>query len=639
MKRIPIKPLALLLVTVLLCQLLPASFAQTLPTEVVQENLLPNGGFENGGTDGWNCTAKVEVIADAAKDGRYGVHATSKAGDWTEYDGLYGDFAVEPNTDYVFSFDHKSDITATVIVYIKDADKGTIIKQDWPTQVPGCWSRQEYHFHSGDCDRIRIQLCVGAKNAVRLFDNIRLHRPRNVIFGGGLGSVSDTQADQKGLAFRFDVNAAVQVAEYNTFVSGRVAPFADGKEYPLVRMGAVVTNQAIATEDLTLAAVNGKTCIDIPANRVYAASADKASFTARVANVPLWAQNITVTARPYCIFRDGDEEFVFYAPAAYSETCDGITARRDAAAFDAGKEWELIWNDEFGGTAVDQTKWYGELGVEEGNFYFTNREENVSVKDGSMVLTALAEPIANSRFTGCRVNTGNKFSFLYGRLEFRAKLPWGKGIAPALWTLGDYYLYNNVGNGWPYGGEIDIMELVGDSNTDPASVSNRTTTHNIHWGYDRDTHYEVGSGLLMNYVNEHQFQKEALPSEDYHVYAVEWDYRHFTFFVDDLPQKQIRWGTDPDGRDYLEWFDGWGHPLGKKYQLFVRDDAGRVRAEDVSCADLDFAFCNEENPHFLIMNTAICGWNANQATNGGNLPQSMYVDYVRVYQKIKDEIQ
>ena len=130
MDRRTAKGMALLLAAVLLCHALPTAFAETVPTVVDEENLLPNGGFENGGTDGWNCTAKVEVTADAAKDGRYGVRATAKGNEWAEYDGLYGDFAVEPNTDYVFSFDHKSDITATTIVYIKDINKGTNIKQD-----------------------------------------------------------------------------------------------------------------------------------------------------------------------------------------------------------------------------------------------------------------------------------------------------------------------------------------------------------------------------------------------------------------------------------------------------------------------------------------------------------------------------
>lgn len=636
MKRILTKSIVLLLVAVLLCSAVPVVGAAEMPTVVNEENLLVNGDFEMGDITGWIRNGDIRIVSSAAKDGRYGAHITSGNGEWDEYQGLFTDLDVEKNTDYVFSFDHKSDISAGTIVYIKSLTLGTDLQASWPTQVPGCWSCQVYHFNSGETDRIRIQLCVGAKTSVRLFDNICLRRTMKNTIGGGLGSVMDTQNGCKGLAFRFDVAAKVQVKEPYTFVSGTVDPYGVGAEYELVRMGAVLTNQAIATEDLTLEAVNGKTCVDVAAAKVFDVTEAKASYAVRVTNVPEWADDVTVTARPYYIYKDGDREYIHYGTAAYSETCAAVAERNETAVFTPDDGWELIWNDEFGGTAVDETKWYGETSLAEGNYYFTNREENVSVQDGNMVLTARKEPIGSARFTGSLVKTAYNFSFLYGRLEFRAKLPWGKGVFPALWTMGDYSLYNTIGNGWPYGGEIDIMELVGGSNTDPAEAGNRTTTHNIHWGYDHSNHYEVGSGKLSGYRNDRVFTAEALPSEDYHIYAVEWDYREFKFFVDDVLLKQIRWGTETDGRDYLAWFDGDGKQLGKVYRLPAYDDYGRYRMTDVSCADLDFAFANEENPHYLIMNMAMCGWNADQATNGGNLPQSMYVDYVRVYQKVKD---
>ncbi len=635
MKRIWLKTIVFVLAMVLFCHAVP-SYALSMPVVTNEENLLINGDFEQGDTTGWVRNGTVWIDAVAAKDGAYGAHVTSGNGEWDEYQGLYTDLDVQKNTDYVFSFDHKSNISETVIVYVKSVNFSKDILAAWPTQVPGCWSRQVFHFNSGDSDRIRIQLCVGAKNSVRYFDNIRLCRAMKPTIGGGLGSVMDTQNGCKGLAFRFDVAAKVRTKEPYTWISGTVDPYGVGAEYDLVRMGAVVTNKDIATEDLTLEAVNGDTCVDVVANKVFDVTEEKVSYAVRVTNVPSWAENVTITARPYYIYRDSEQEYILYGSAAYSETCADIVARNQTMVFHPGDEWELIWNDEFGGTSVDQTKWYGELGVAEGNYYFTTREENISVKDGNMVLTALAEPIGNSRFTGSLVKTAYNFSFVYGRLEFRAKLPWGKGVTPALWTMGDYSLYNTIGNGWPYGGEIDIMELVGGSNTDPMEAGNRTTSHNIHWGYDHDNHYEVGSYKLNGYNNNCVFPTEELPSEGYHVYAIEWDYREFKFFVDDMLQKQIRWGTETDGRDYLAWYDGTGKELGKVYRLPAYDDYGRYVMRDVSCADLDFAFSNEDNPHYLIMNMAICGWNADQATNGGNLPQSMYVDYVRVYQKVSD---
>ena len=636
MKRTRISVVTFLLVMDLLCNAMPLSYALSTPVVINEENLLPNGDFEMGDATGWVRNGTVKIVPEAAKDGNFGAHVTSGNGEWEEYQGLYGDFAVEKNTDYVFSFDHKSDIAACVIVYIKSINHGyENIVQSWPTQVPGCWTRQEYHFNSGDTDGIRIQLCVGAKNSVRYFDNIRLRRKMENTIGGGLGSVMDTQDGCKGLAFRFDVTAKVRTKGANTFLSGTVDPYGVGADYELVRMGALVTNRAIATEDLTLGAVNGTDCVDVVAEKVFDVTENKASFAVRVTNVPAWAEDATITARPYYIYKDKNKEYIYYGGSAYSESCATITERDATAIFDPGEEWELIWNDEFGGTAIDDTKWQGELSYAEGNYYLTTREENIAVEDGNLVLTARDEPVGNARFTGSLVKSASHFSFLYGRLEFRAKLPWGKGVAPALWTMGDYSLYNTIGNGWPYGGEIDIMELVGGSNTDPTEYGNRTTTYNIHWGYDHDNHYEVGSYKLGGFNNDCVFPVDDLPSEEYHIYAVEWDYREFKFYVDDVLLKQIRWGTDDLG-DYVVWYDSHGTQLGKVYQMRAYDDYGNYKTTKVSCADLDFAFANEENPHYLLLNMVMCGWNADQATNGGNLPQSMYVDYVRVYQKVKD---
>ena len=171
MRRIWMKTIVFVLAAVLFCHAVPA-YALPMPVVVNEENLLINGDFERGDTTGWIRNGTIEIDAVAAKDGAYGAHITSGNGEWDEYQGLYTDLDVQKNTDYVFSFDHKSAIAATVIVYIKSVNFSKDILADWPTQVPGCWSRQEYHFNSGDSDRIRIQLCVGAKNAVRLFDNI-----------------------------------------------------------------------------------------------------------------------------------------------------------------------------------------------------------------------------------------------------------------------------------------------------------------------------------------------------------------------------------------------------------------------------------------------------------------------------------
>jgi hypothetical protein len=158
-------------------------------------------------------------------------------------------------------------------------------------------------------------------------------------------------------------------------------------------MGAVVTNQAIATEDLTLAAVNGKTCIDIPANRVYAASADKASFTVRVANVPLWAQNVTITARPYCIFRDGDEEFpedANYEGMWFLNCSTPVTNKPGVRVLEDGQLMEALDDDDF---------YSGCWGCAAINFFAYNTSGNQGVAAG---LNNLVKTRDDKRLGGSR---------------------------------------------------------------------------------------------------------------------------------------------------------------------------------------------------------------------------------------------
>lgn len=68
------------------------------------------------------------------------------------------------------------------------------------------------------------------------------------------------------------------------------------------------------------------------------------------------------------------------------------------------------------------------------------------------------------------MNTGGLFSVMYGKFEMRAKLPYGQGIWPAFWLLGD-----NIGEvGWPACGEIDIMELIGKDSANIHSTLHAT---------------------------------------------------------------------------------------------------------------------------------------------------------------------
>jgi len=119
----------------------------------------------------------------------------------------------------------------------------------------------------------------------------------------------------------------------------------------------------------------------------------------------------------------------------------------------------LIWSEEFNTDgAPNAAKWGYDLGGGGwGNNemqYYTSRPENAVVINGVLKITATKEAYSGSNYTSARLLSKDKFSFKYGRIEVRAKIPAGVGTWPAIWTLG-----NNVSTtAWPACGEMDIME-------------------------------------------------------------------------------------------------------------------------------------------------------------------------------------
>ena len=252
--------------------------------------------------------------------------------------------------------------------------------------------------------------------------------------------------------------------------------------------------------------------------------------------------------------------------------------------FDPGDEWELFWSDEFSGNTLDTSKWSYEVGKAG---IYTEKAENVTVQNGNLILTARhANPKDNQglNFTTGAVNSAHKFSFQYGRLEFRARLPYGEGVFPALWTMGDYYLTTSDEKGWPRCGEIDVMEFIGGGSeaekyTDPA---NKLSTCNLHWGVNRDAHKAIGTtnAKIM----------DGIWADAYHIFAIEWD------------EKSIKW---------------------------YRDDR-LIIERDINDPDMLDSF---HQKHWIIINVALCDFEPDIANATTPLPQSMYVDYVRVYKK------
>jgi beta-glucanase (GH16 family) len=174
---------------------------------------------------------------------------------------------------------------------------------------------------------------------------------------------------------------------------------------------------------------------------------------------------------------------------------------------------KLVWEENFNQPTLDESIWNFELGDgcpnlcgwgnNERQVYTTQNHE---IKNGNLIIHAKKE---SNKYTSTKITTKDKKSFLYGRMETRAKLPVGSGIWPAFWMLGQ-----NIDQiGWPKSGEIDILEYIGK---EPHMVF--TTLHT------QDSH--------GNTINT---KKTIFPTieEGFHVFALDWTKDKMEFYVDD----------------------------------------------------------------------------------------------------------
>jgi len=240
--------------------------------------------------------------------------------------------------------------------------------------------------------------------------------------------------------------------------------------------------------------------------------------------------------------------------------------------------YKLVWNDEFSGTDIDKTKWEHEVNADGGGNnelqYYTDRSQNSFLENGTLKIVAHQEEYTSKGitryYTSARLRTVNKGDWIYGRIEVRAKIPYGQGLWPAIWLLPTNWVYG----GWPKSGEIDIMEHVGfDLGKIHGSVHTEAYNHKI--GTQKS-----GQTLIPN------------ANSEYHVYAIEWSEDKIDFFVDKT--KYFSFANDNKG-DYKTW------PFNKKFHL--------------------------------LLNVAVGGdWPGNPTTNT-IFPKVMQIDYVRVYER------
>jgi beta-glucanase (GH16 family) len=248
--------------------------------------------------------------------------------------------------------------------------------------------------------------------------------------------------------------------------------------------------------------------------------------------------------------------------------------------------WNLVWADEFNGTSVDATKWVAETGNGAPNNpgwgnneaeYYTSNPGNLGIitESGNSVLfiTAKADTsYSGFSYTSARIKTQGKFSFQYGKVEARIKLPQGQGMWPAFWLLGD----SISSKGWPACGEIDVLEMQGGKD--------RTINSTLHWANPDGSHAQTQS--VSSTLASGVF------ADNYHIFGMVWDSSSISFQL--------------DGYTYC--------------------------TESTTPAAMAAAFANGK--FFIILNLAVGGNYLNgQLPTAGVLPQSMYVDWVRVYQK------
>lgn len=198
---------------------------------------------------------------------------------------------------------------------------------------------------------------------------------------------------------------------------------------------------------------------------------------------------------------------------------------------------DLVWSDEFNtpGAAhpIDAAKWFHQTQLPAGGSWFngevqhyTNRLSNSFVENGFLNIVARRETFTDQgstkQFTSARLNS--KFAFTYGRVDVRAKLPFGNGTWPAIWTLGknineDGAFWDSTygTTNWPLCGEIDVMEHgLGAVNHVSAALH---TACNGCFGNTMN----VRSRILQDVAN------------NFHVYSVNWSPQQITFLIDDVP--------------------------------------------------------------------------------------------------------
>lgn len=263
------------------------------------------------------------------------------------------------------------------------------------------------------------------------------------------------------------------------------------------------------------------------------------------------------------------------------ETAKPTEAATEAVDVPEIEGYNLLWNDEFSGSALDESKWNYEPHepgwTNEELQEYTTSTDNVFLRDGKLVIKAIkSEKNGKDYYTSGKVTGQNKTDFSYGKVVVSAKVPEGQGLWPAIWMMPKEESYYGQ---WPKCGEIDIMEVLGND------VS--TAYGTLHFG---EPHGEIqGTWGLTGQTY----------ADSFHEYSVEWE------------PGEIRWYIDGNLYNTAnDWFTA-------------------VQGEDEKPYPAPF-----DQPFFVQMNLAVGGtWPGNPDATTDFDKAEFEIDYVRVYQK------
>lgn len=295
-----------------------------------------------------------------------------------------------------------------------------------------------------------------------------------------------------------------------------------------------------------------------------------------------------------------------FVPPGSSSSSSIASSSSSQASSEPASLWTLVWSDEFDGNNLDREKWSFEKncwggGNNELQCYIES-DRNAYVADGKLHIVALKEstdgPSLNEEdpgypgasvtrdYSSARLRSKGSGDWTYGRIEINARLPQGQGIWPAFWMLPSENRYG----GWPLSGEIDILEAV---NLNTPGFEN-TVHGTLHYGQVWPNNQYTGT----------EYSPPQNTWEVFHTYAVEWQEGEIRWYVDD-----VHFATQTSDGWFTYYWDG--------------DEKGFTTGSPAAPFDQNF---------HLLLNLAV-GGNWPGSPNAETVfPQTLEIDYVRVYQ-------